>query len=524
MQEPVSGPAVPVGTGEVALSVEAIRKAYGATVAVENAAMTLMAGEVHALLGENGAGKSTLVKILSGVVRPDAGGMVLKGQAYAPTSISAARAEGVATAFQELSLLPNLSVAENLLLPKLPKGVAGMTSAAGTWQAGADILARYGLDHIDPGATLESLPLADRQRIEIVRAFVNARHVLVLDEPTAALADTKWLFDHVRAATAKGMAVLYISHRLSEVRALCSRATVLRNGRSIATVELSAATDGDIFEMMVGRRGHAARRAAANTAAALNAPVVLSVSGMAGDTLKDVSFELRKGEILGIAALEGQGQRELFRTLAGLRQPASGMISIDGVAQALRGPSHALRVGGGIAYLPEERKTEGILSGLSAASNIVLPILPTVSKAGLVSGRNERAASEEHAQRVEMSQRYLSFPIGDLSGGNQQKALLARVMATGAQTLLLFDPTRGVDVGTKQSIYAAISNFAEQGGSVLFYSSELPEIVQLAHRCMVLYGGRIFSEFTGEDIDEQALVAALIGHGGATRRASAGVH
>ena len=515
MQDPVARPAAPVGAEEVALSVEGIRKAYGATVAVENAALTLAAGEVHALLGENGAGKSTLVKILSGVVRPDAGRMQLKGRPYAPGSISAARAEGVATAFQELSLLPNLTVAENLLLPRLPKGAFGTTSAAGTWKTGAEILSRYGLDGIDPAAALGELPLADRQRIEIVRAFVNARHVLVLDEPTAALADTDWLFRHIGDATARGLAVLYISHRLGEVRALCSRATVLRNGRSIATVSLSEATDADIFEMMVGRRGHGGARAADARTATNDSPIVLATERMAGETLRDVSFELRRGEILGIAALEGQGQRELFRTLAGLSQPASGAILVDGRAQSIRSPGQALRAGAGIAYLPEERKTEGILAGLSAASNIVLPILPSVSGGGLVSNRRERAASEKHAERVDMSSRYLSFAIGDLSGGNQQKALLARVMATGAQTLLLFDPTRGVDVGTKQSIYAAISAFAEQGGSVLFYSSELPEIVQLAHRCLVLYGGRIFREFEGEEIDEQALVAALIGHSGA---------
>jgi len=221
---------------------------------------------------------------------------------------------------------------------------------------------------------------------------------------------------------------------------------------------------------------------------------------------------LQPGEILGVAGLEGQGQRALFRMLAGLDPVRSGDILVEGKATTLRSPRAALRAGSGIAYLPEERKTEGILAGLTAASNIVLPIMSQVAMAALISDRTERNAALPAATRVDMVPRYLSFAIGDLSGGNQQKALIARTLATGAKTLLLFDPTRGVDVGTKQSIYAAIRAFADAGGAVLFYSSELPEIVQLADRCMVLYGGAVFQEIDGDDISEQHIVAAMTGH------------
>jgi ribose transport system ATP-binding protein len=500
---------VVAATGTVAMAVEAVAKAYGATVALDGVTMRLAAGEVHALLGENGAGKSTLVKILSGVVRPDRGTMALFGAPYAPADILAARAAGVATAFQELSLLPNLTVAENLALPRLPKAGGGIISRRATEAAAARVLADYRLEGISPRANVGSLSLAERQRLEIVRAMRNGSRVLILDEPTAALAEVKWLFDLVRAATAKGTAVLYISHRLAEVRSLCARATVLRNGCSIATVELAGASDGDIFEMMVGRSVKAATRAGPRRA---GAPVVLAARDLSGPRLERVSFDLREGEVLGVAALEGQGQRELFRCLAGLTRPTGGRIAVDGRDVSIAGPRAALRAGRGIAFLPEERKTEGILTSLTAAGNIALPVIGRISRGGLVWKGLERASAAATAAAVDMSPRYLDFRIGDLSGGNQQKALIARALATGAGVLLLYDPTRGVDVGTKQAIYAAIRRFADDGGAVLFYSSELPEIVHLADRCLVLYGSRVFAELAGEEIEEQRLVSALTGH------------
>lgn len=504
---------VATDSSSIALLGSGLRKVYGATVALENADISLSAGKVHALLGENGAGKSTLVRILTGAVRPDAGRLALNGTPYAPRSLIEARALGVATAFQELSLVPNLTVAQNLLLPDMPRGPLGLVSFRRVLDLGAEVLARNGLQRIDPLAQVGLLPLAERQRIEIVRAIENASTLLILDEPTAALAETEWLFDRIRMVTAKGVAVLYISHRLAEVREICSDATVLRNGQSIASVGLAKASDDDIFEMMVGRRVDHTARASFSAARTGTAPR-LSVQGLGGHGLRDVTFNLRPGEVLGLAALEGQGQRGLFRMLAGLAVPERGVIQIDGTAAALGSPRQALKAASGIAYLPEERKTEGILAGLSAATNVVLPVLPGAAYAAMISPKAELRAAGPSAAKVDMNPRYLGFAIGDLSGGNQQKALVARTLATGAKTLLLFDPTRGVDVGTKQSIYAAIRAFADQGGSVIFYSSELPEVVQLADRCLALYDGRIFQEFEGDAITEQALVAAIHGHVG----------
>jgi ribose transport system ATP-binding protein len=324
------------------------------------------------------------------------------------------------------------------------------------------------------------------------------------------LADVEWLFELVRRQKSLQTAILYISHRLGEVRTLCSRATILRNGGSIGTVELSGASDENIFEMMVGRSARETINALPKTGEA--APVALGVKGLSGGILSDVSFDVRQGEIVGIAALEGQGQRDLFRTLIGLAKARGGSVEIDGVRAQISNPGAALHFGNGLAYLPEDRKSEGILAGLTTASNMVLPIISRIARGGIVWPAGERRAARETAAVVDLQQRYLHFKIDELSGGNQQKALLARVIMTGARTLLLFDPTRGVDVGTKQSIYEAIRKFAADGGSVLFYSSELPELVHLAHRCIVLYGGRIFAEYQGDAIDEQTIVGALIGH------------
>ncbi len=493
-----------------ALVAESVRKAYGATVALEHADIALEGGEVHAVLGENGAGKSTLVRILTGAVAPDAGTIHVHGKPCRAQSIEDARMQGIATAFQELSLVPNLTVAQNLLLPHLSRGFAGMVSGRRNVERAAQILAEHGLGRLDPRVDVSTLPLADRQRLEIVRALSYAGSVLILDEPTASLAETDWLFEQIDRATGRNVAVLYISHRLSEVREICRSATVLRNGATIASVSLAEATDGDIFELMVGKKVRDGITGEGRTPTA--GATRLKVRNLSGGAVKKVSFELNAGEVVGIAALEGQGQRDVFRMLAGLEQVAEGSVELDGKPYTARSPRAALKAGSGVAYLPEERKTEGILSGMTAASNVALPILGTVGFPAFVNDRVEFGMAKAAGERVDMAPRYLGFAIGDLSGGNQQKALIARVLATGARTLLLFDPTRGVDVGTKASIYAAIRAFTDEGGSVLFYSSELPELVQLVDRCMVLYGGEIAKTYSRQEIDERRLVAAMTGH------------
>ena len=495
---------------QASLRVEGLAKAYGATVALRSVSFDLHAGEIHALLGENGAGKSTLVKILSGIVAPDSGAVLLGGMAFRPRSLMEARRAGVSTAFQELSLLPNLSVASNLMMPRLLKGAAGLASVRRNQGRAAEILAAFGAGDISPAAIVGDLSLAEKQRVEIVRALSRNPRLLILDEPTAALAEPEWLFGQVERLADDGIAILYISHRLAEVRRLCRRGTVLRNGESIGTVDLTDTRDAEIFRMMVGVSPE--RRAGG--AAPLEAEaqhLAIRVRSLCGAVLSDVGFDVRRGEIVGLAALEGQGQRELFRFLAGAARPERADVEVDGRRARLGSPAQALR--SGIGFVPEERKSEGIFLGLGTRSNISLAIVDRIRRFGLIDQGKEHALVRQEAQQVDLPERYLGMEIAALSGGNQQKALLARVLLSGARNLVLFDPTRGVDVGTKQVIYGVIRGFVSRGGSVLLYSTELAELVQLVHRCLVLYRGRIVGEVAGDALTEERLVSLATGHG-----------
>lgn len=493
----------------VALHLDGLSKAYGPTIALKQVSLDMRRGEVHALLGENGAGKSTLVKILSGIVLPDTGSLTLDGRPYHPHSLTAARDAGVSTAFQELSLLPNLSVASNLMLPRLLKGFAGLASARRNRERAEAILAEFGASDISAGAIVQDLSLAEKQRVEIVRALSRRPRLLVLDEPTAALAEPEWLFGLVERLAGEGVAVLYISHRLGEVRRLCRRGTVLRNGESIGTVDLAGTADSDIFRMMVGTPPH--RPIPAQAARGVEqGPVTLAVHGLHGAGANGIDLTVHRGEIVGVAALEGQGQRALFRMLAGVQSSDRGAIEVDGRRIRLRSPSQAVRAG--IGFVPEERKTEGIFLGLGTDANMSLPVLARLQRFGLIDRGRERDAVRQAAGRVDLAERYLGMRISALSGGNQQKALLARVLLSGARQLVLFDPTRGVDVGTKQVVYEMVRKFAAQGGSVLIYSTELAELVQLVHRCVVLYRGRIIGAASGEDLNEERLVSLATGH------------
>jgi ribose transport system ATP-binding protein len=487
-------------------------KAYGATLALNKVSLEVQPGEVLALLGENGAGKSTLVKILSGIVRADAGRIEIDGAPFEPRSLMQARAAGVATAFQELSLLPNLSVADNLMLPRLVKGFGGRSPVKANRQAAAAVLQEFGAADIAVDARVEELSLAQKQRIEIVRAFKHRPRLLILDEPTAALAEPEWLFGQIERMAAAGMGILYITHRLAEVRRLCRRATILRNGECITTVELDSVGDSDIFAAMVGVavQGH---RAASGAIVSATGDVALAVRDLTGPGVAPVHLTLHRGEIVGVAGLEGQGQRELLRMLGGAAARSGGVVEVDGKAVALGSPAQALRAG--IAFLPEERKTEGVFLGLSVTTNISLAVLDRLQRFGLIDGAREADSVGAQAQRVDLANRLLAMPMSALSGGNQQKALLARVLASGARVLVLFDPTRGVDVGTKQVIYGVIRRFADEGGSVLIYSTELEELVRLADRCLVVYRGSIAGELAGPGLTEAGLVALASGQGSA---------
>ncbi|WP_234346748.1 ATP-binding cassette domain-containing protein, partial [Halomonas sp. G11] len=309
--------------------------------------------------------------------------------------------------------------------------------------------------------------------------------------------------------TSQGVSVLYISHRLNEVREICQRATILRNGATMGTVDLEGVDDEDIFSMMVGHESSHKNNVARENAT--NGEVLLETDRLASKMLKGINLKLHAGEILGVAGLEGQGQQELFRIFGGLHKPKSGEIRVGGKITSLNTPRQALRINPGIAFVPEERKTEGIFPSLSAAANISIPNFATTGWAKIVNGRLEHHLAAEAASQVSLSTRYLDFEVGNLSGGNQQKVLLARALMTGAKILVLFDPTRGVDVGTKQSIYAMMRHFVDQGGAIIFYSSELSELVQLSSRCLVVYDGLITDDVAANEISEERLLASAHG-------------
>lgn len=493
------------------LTLHGIGKSFGATKALDDISYEIQPGEVRALLGENGAGKSTCVKILNGLVRPDSGTIRLDGRPFRPAGLRDAQRAGVSTAFQELSLIPELSVAVNLAMPELPTrvGIIGFRALRRRAEA---ILAEYGATDIDPLGPISQLSLADKQRIEIIRALDRRPKLLVLDEPTAALTDVGWLYEQVRLVARKGGAVLFISHRLAEVRELCSKATVLRNGKVAGTIALADSTDNDLFRLMIGRSAAKMRHRAVQTQGKMSEASrepVFTATSLRSDDFGPADIVLRRGEIVGVAALEGQGQRALFNILSGNAQPNQGTIRIGEAQVPLASPATAKSMG--IAFVPEERKEEALFFGMSTMANVSIARLRSVSRFGLVGRRIELGAVGKVAEMVGLESRYLDMPIDALSGGNQQKAVIARALLLNADCLLLFDPTRGVDVGTKEAIFAAIRQFADGGGCVLFYSTELRELTELCDRCLVLYGKRIVAEHEGSELNEEALIDRMHG-------------
>ena len=491
------------------LDVSGISKRYGATVALEDVSFTLQPGEVCGLLGENGAGKSTLVKCLSGVVTPDAGEINVNGTPFRPLTAVEANERGVSTAFQELSLVPTLSVAVNMFLPRPARNRLGIVSTRTLEKRAAEILEAHGVSDIAPSALIGDLPLGMRQRIEIVRALHRRPSVLLLDEPTAALSDREWLFGLVERVLESGSSVLYISHKLDEIRRLCRRCVILRNGRKVLDSHVSEMSDDAIFSSMAGR-SVVETFTRAPSAVRTGAPPVLEARHLVGPGITDVSFTLAPGEILGVAGLEGHGQSRLFQALVGLSPLQSGTIAIDGVERTIRSPQAARKLG--VVLVPEERKTEGIFNDLSTMANISLPVVDRATRLTLIDAEAERRLVEAVTPSVNLPERYLPLSISALSGGNQQKAVLARALISGAERLLLFDPTRGVDVGAKQNIYAMMRSFVAKGGAILFYSTELDELVHLCDRCIVLYRNGIAGGVAREDLSQDRLLSLASGH------------
>ena len=502
------------------LQAESITKRFGGIVALQDMHFAAAAGEVHAILGENGAGKSTFIGILAGALRADEGHIVLRGEPYAPHSPVDAAAAGIATVLQELSLIPDLTVAENLWFGSEERTRLRTVDRRRIEARTRALFAGLGLPAIDPGALLRSLGVGQRQLVEIAKALSGDADILILDEATSALVpgQVDWLLRAARTRADAGKLVLYISHRLAEVRRVADRVTVLRNGETVGTQATASLTDDQIVSMMLGRRLVSLYPERVATA---TQTVALSVTGLTvAPRLRDVDLELHEGEILGVAGLEGHGQRELFLGLFGAIR-AQGQVSVRGQRVTIRSPRHAMSAGIGMALLPEDRRHQGLLLTKSVRENLVLSALGRVARLGVINPRAEAAIVTQAIERTRIKTDTPEQPAGTLSGGNQQKVVLAKLLATGARLLLFYDPTRGVDVGTKAELFALMRELAASGYAILFYSTDLAELANVADRTIVLSYGSVSTVLAGADITEDRILAATMAGGSGAERGSA---
>ncbi len=493
------------------LSIEGLAKAYGGAVALRGASLNLGAGETLALMGENGAGKSTLIKILAGAVAADGGEIRIGGKPVAPRSPAEAHRLGLRFIHQELNVVPGLSVAENILLGRPYPRRFGLVDWRALNARARAALATLGVEHIAPQAIVSRLPVGDRMLVKIASAFLEEAgapaRVFVMDEPTAALTseESERLFRIVAALRGRGCGVLYVSHRLDEVLALADRITVLRDGETAATLGAKSATKTELIAAMTGGREV---ESAGGALAAAEAPVALSVEGLSGDGLSEVAFELRRGEILGVAGLAGARADRLTRALIG----GAGRVRLDGAPIALRSPADAWARG--IALAPRERRTEGLLLMQDVARNVALPHLSRINRwRWLLDRRRERATALETGKRVRLKARGPGQKVRTLSGGNQQKVMFARAVAGAPRVLLLDEPTRGVDVGAKFDIYALLRELAAAGAGVLIVSSDQEELLHICSRILVMREGRIAASAPAAELTPQKLLALCYGEG-----------
>ena len=475
-----------------------ISKTYGAVVALKSASLAVAPGEVHALMGANGAGKSTLVKILTGAVRPDGGTIAVRGRERSVHSPGEARRGGIVSVYQEPALIPDLDIRSNLRLTETP------IEPFRHW------LAELGLVDLDLSSMARRLPLASLRIIDLARALAIEPDVLMLDEMTAALPAnlTERVLEVIGSRRGGDRSVIFISHRMIEIAAVCDRATVLREGETVGVVEVTEGSEERIVELMLGQIADQmptkGERAASPTRAADATPRLTARALASGTKLQDVSFDLYPGEVLGVVALEGQGQDELFDILAGSDRPSGGELLVDGAAVSFGHPADAIRAG--LVYVAADR-AEALLMQRSVRENIALPSTARVRTWGPINLDRERRWVDTAVARLQIEAR-AGGEVRRLSGGNQQKVTIARWVAGGVRTLLCFDPTRGIDIRTKQQIYILLRDLAEAGAAVLLYTSELKEIQLACDRAIVIFGGRVVAEIGAADADEAALLRA----------------
>lgn len=488
-----------IAATELLLEASDVSKTYGAVVALESASLAVRRGEVHALMGANGAGKSTLVKILTGAVHPDSGRIVVRGRVRTLRSPAQARRNGIVSVYQEPALIPDLDIRSNLRLTETP------IEPFRHWAH------ELGLGRLDLSSLARNVPLALLRVIDLARALAIEPEVLMLDEMTAALPAnlTERVLEVIGLQRGGDRSVIFISHRLIEIAAVCDRATVLREGQTVGVVDVTPGSEERIVALMLGKIAEELperiAEIGATTEPAARIKPRLAGRGLSfGNKLSDVSFELFPGEVLGVVALEGQGQDELFDILAGSARPKGGELVVDGTPVSFGHPADAIRAG--LVYVPADR-AEALLMQRSVRENIALPFVARVRRWGLINVGLERERVKKAVATLQIDARAGS-EVRRLSGGNQQKVTIARWVAGGVRTMLCFDPTRGIDIGTKQQIYVLLRDLAAAGAAVLLYTSELKEVQLVCDRAIVIFGGRVVAEIDAADADEPALLRA----------------
>jgi ribose transport system ATP-binding protein len=501
----MSAPA-PEPDAAFALRMTGIKKRFPGVVALDGVDLEVLRGEVHVLLGENGAGKSTLMKVLSGAQAKDAGEIEIGGRRVEITGPRHAQALGVSTIYQEFNLVPQLSAAENIFLGKEPRRAPGLIDRARLEAEASRLLEGLGL-RVDVRLPVRGLGVAQQQMVEVAKALSSDARILIMDEPTSALteAEIEQLFATIARLTAAGVAVIYISHRMEEVRRVGHRVTVLRDGRRVASHDVGAVSVSELVRLMANRelKEHFPKRRVEP------GEEVLRADGIArGKALRGVSLRLRRGEVVGLAGLLGAGRTELARAIVGADPIDAGSVSVKGRAVFARGPADVIERGVGL--VPEDRKTQGLVLGLSVQANLALPSQKRLSRLGMVDARAEARLAERQVEDLRIKTPSREQKVALLSGGNQQKVVLGKWLSADVDVLILDEPTRGIDVGAKVEIYELMNRLTAQGTAILMISSELPEVLGMSDRIVVMHQGRVAAELSaGEATQEQLLAAAL---------------
>ncbi|MFF1395056.1 sugar ABC transporter ATP-binding protein [Streptomyces sp. NPDC058287] len=495
------------------LTVRGLSKSFPGVRALDDVDLTLHAGEVHALIGENGAGKSTLIKVLTGVYRPDAGDITFQGRPVSFATPLEAQHAGISTIYQEVNLIPLLSVARNLFLGREPRNRFGLLDFGRMHREAEETLRAYGV-RVDVRQPLRTLGVGAQQMVALARAVATDARVVIMDEPTSSLEprEVETLFEVIRRLRADGIAVIYVSHRLDELYAMCDTVTVLRDGCRVHTGPLADLDRLTLVSTMLGRdlgevRSEGLTKFTGDHHAADSEPVLSAKDLTVPHKLHGVSLDIRPGEVVGLGGLLGSGRTETAKAISGALASKAGSVTVAGVP--LRAGSTPAAIRAGISLLPEDRKSEGIVPGLSVRENIALAALPRLSRFGLVSEAQVDKIVDTFVKRLRIKASSPHQKVGELSGGNQQKVLLARWLAMNPKVLLLDEPTRGIDVGAKAEVQKLVDELAEDGLGVLLISSDLEELIEGSDRVVVLKDGAVVGELTGDDVTEDKLMQTI---------------